>query len=285
MKRPVLWMTILLCASSYTWANPFAIEKNLKKIEVEEKMLLSDLKVVADKQEALEDAEYDEEDDEDEAEEVQKPMTPPVAAAGEKSVTEEENSISTSAVNVANEAAAQAEEERLKKVKEDQERLDAARLKQQQEKEALETLAAETLAAEKTAIAAAEAEKKRVADELARLEAEKAKLEAQFAREEAEKAAALEKAKAAKKAETESVAKAQVDAEKSNTAATSTTTEEKKAKASPLSASEKEAILAVNNETPAPKKEGNSILKPKAESKELSTEAQEAYKKALKEVD
>ena len=179
MNKYIVLSVVLFLTGSYASENPFTVDKNFQQLEQEQNSLLSELKAVAIKLEEAEDAE-DEEEEEAEVPQVESAI--PVPEPKTSAVPSETNNTAASEAVVVKE-----EEARLKKVQEDQKKLEKARLKQEKEKLALEKFAAETLAAEE---AAKKIEEKRIAEELVTLKAEKQKLEKKLAAEEAAKEAA-----------------------------------------------------------------------------------------------
>ena len=174
MKKILLVIVALLFVSVDASENPFEVKKNVKIIEQGESSLLSELHVIAEKQEAAEDAK----DEDEEEEEVGNENPTQEETLKVNTETAEDKAIEKESENIVEDVDLKIEEERLTKIKEDQALLEEARVKQEQEKVALEKLAAEKLEQQKV-FAVEEAE-------LARLEAEKAKLEKQLAAEEVE---------------------------------------------------------------------------------------------------
>ena len=175
MNKYIVWGVVLFLTGAYASENPFSVNKHDQQLDQEQNNLLSELKAVSIKLEEAEDATDDEDDEELTQEEA-------IAVAVPELSDKNDTATATSAVKE--------EEARLKKVKEDQLRLEESRAKQEKEKLALEKLATETLATEKIAMekeeaenAAKKVEENRIAEELKKLEAEKVKLEKKLSEE------------------------------------------------------------------------------------------------------
>jgi hypothetical protein len=209
MKRYV-WMAALLAATGASASeNPFELKENFQKIEQEQDTLLKGLKVIAQKQEALEeeaddadiDADIDAEDEtssdteqnsasagdeqgEEETIKANKPVPSPVITE-EKVVAGKKPSSETKAVP---------EVVKIDKIKAEQTAANKAKAEAEAKahKEAMKQAVAAKAEQERIAKEKAEAEKKAAQEaELARLQAEKARLESE----------AKEKAQAGKKKE------------------------------------------------------------------------------------
>ena len=243
MKKYILAVVAFLFVGANASENPFAVNQNLQKIEEDQAVLLKELSVVAEKLEAeadaADDAEIDDEGDDDNTteDEEETPATEAVTADNEVAVPVEEMSSTAKSDAVAEvekkeiettpeapvEDNVTAEEDRLKKVQEDQARIEDERAKEealQEEKAKLEAekLALEKLAAEQLAQEELEKKKREEEAELAKLKVEKEQLEKEFAAEEAAKKEASDVKAANEKTKEEKVAVTQAPAAEAATA-------------------------------------------------------------------
>ena len=166
MKR-YLWVAIILVFMGANASdNPFDLSTNLKKIDQDQDALLSELRDVAGAKEERE----------EKAEEIKVDTSP--NASEEEAIPVDEAVVIQPKVM---------EEERIKKIKEEQAKIEAQRVQEEQAKVEQERLAAEKLEVEKYE-AQRIAKQKLEEEKLAQLKAEKAKLEEQLSREKEEAA-------------------------------------------------------------------------------------------------
>ena len=166
MKRYLWAAMVLVFVSANASDNPFDLSVNLKKIDQDQDALLSELRDVAGAKEERE----------EKAEDVKVDTGP--------NVSEEEAIPVDEAVVIQPKVI---EEERIKKIKEEQAKIEARRVQEEQAKVEQERLAAEKLEVEKYE-AQRIAKNKLEEEKLAQLKAEKAKLEEQLSREKEEAA-------------------------------------------------------------------------------------------------
>ena len=193
--KQYLWAAIVLVfVGANASDNPFDLDANLKKIDQDQDVLLSELRVLSEAKVAREDAEMEEEESNLEEETVATDTNVPNNIS-EKDTIEADNAVVVQ--------PGVTEEDKIKKIAEDQVEIEAQRteneieiqkeyaeirrVKLEKEKAEQERLAAEKLEVEKYE-AQRVAKKKREAEELDQLEAEKAKLENKKAELETQKA-------------------------------------------------------------------------------------------------
>ncbi|RRS32167.1 MAG: hypothetical protein P794_01965 [Epsilonproteobacteria bacterium (ex Lamellibrachia satsuma)] len=166
MKRYIWTAIVLVFVGANASDNPFDLNKNLKKIDKDQNILLSELKAIAVAKEKREEAEAEEED---ELTEVN----------SSTNVSEKKETVVPKIT----------EEERLQKIKEEQAQIEAQRAqKEKEEQEKVKKAEAQKAQAEKARLEAEKREvakyeaqraekKKHEAEDLAQAEEEKAKLE------------------------------------------------------------------------------------------------------------
>ncbi len=248
--KHVIWMAALAVAvgANASEENPFALKKNFQQIEQSQSALLGELKVIAEKQAAIEEAKEDAELDADLAEddegdaEAGEEVPSPKAKVAEKEVVTTPKPVDKAREEVPVERVP------LEKLKAEQKKVDTVRQTE-------EAAAAQKRAAE-------EAARKKAADD-AKAKAEAAQKEA------ARKKAAEEKAKA------EKVALGKLKAERAAA--------EKRAKEAELAKAPK-ANTAVKKPQPKVSSGGVNIDIAK-EKAEAAKRAEEELKKAIAEVD